>query len=72
MTNFNDFSGYDNNIPKKCLQRDSSPGMRYFGIPSGYSPLQRKVSRDFELTPDFTSRGRRPSGMKDPFKSSIF
>ena len=72
LTNFNDFSCFDQHVPKKVKERDSTPGMRYFGVASGYSPLRRKIDRDFELSPNFTSKGRRPQCIKDPFSSSIF
>jgi len=67
-----DFSGFNDHLPIQCRQKDTSPSIRYFGAPSGYSQIQRKVTRDYELTPDFTSKRRRQKGIRDPFKSSIF
>lgn len=72
FSNFRDFGSFDSNIPKRCKLRDSSPGMKYYGIPSGYSLLQRKVNKDFELTQDFSRKKRRPSGIQEQSISSIF
>lgn len=72
ITLYNDFSGFDQIVPKHIRQNDTSPGMRYFGTASGYSPLRRKIDNDFELSPNFTSKGRRPASIKDMFSSSIF
>lgn len=71
ISNFNDFSGFGQHVPKHVKQRDSTPGMRYFGMASGYSPLRRSIDKDYELSPDFVCKGRRPQGVKDAFSSSI-
>ena len=73
LSNYNDFSCFDQLLPKHIKQtlKDTTPGMRYFGVASGYSPLRRKIDRDYELSPNFTSKGRRPEGISDSFRSSI-
>lgn len=71
-TNFNDFNVFSQIVPPQLRQRDASPGMRYFGAASGYSPYRKKVDKDYDLSPNFTMKGKRPQGVKDAFTSSIF
>jgi len=72
FSNFKEFGWFDSYIPKRCKVRDSSPGMKYYGLPSGYSLLNRTVNKDFELSQDFSRKRRRPSEIQEQSLSSIF
>ena len=71
-TSYNDFSGFGQIVPKKVKQRDTTPGMRFFGMASGYSPMRKTIDRDYELSPNFTMRKKRPREVTNAFSSSIF
>lgn len=70
-TSYNDFSGFGQIVPKHVKERDSTPGMRFFGMASGYSPMRRTIDRDYELSPNFTMRKKRPQEITNLFSSSI-
>jgi len=59
----NDFGGFGQIVPKKIREKDSTPGLRFFGMPSGYSPLRKTIDTDFDLSPHLTMKKRNPSAM---------
>ena len=71
LTHHTNFGEPDQIVPEHVKQRDSTPGMRFFGKASGYSPLRWTVDRDYDLSPDFTCKKRKPDGIKDAFKSTM-
>jgi hypothetical protein len=70
-TSYNDFSGFGQIVPKHVKQRDATPGMRFFGMASGYSPMRKTIEKDYELSPNFSIRKKRPIEMTNLFSSSI-
>ena len=70
ITQYNSFGQFDQFLSKNMKLKDAAPGMRYFGMASGYSPLKRSIDKDFDIRPNMNIKGKRPDWVKNAFAST--
>ena len=51
VTQYNSFGEFHHLVPNLLHSKDSTPGLRYFGMASGYSQSKRSIIKDYEINP---------------------